>query len=188
MKNKVKFKKGKIERSLLYIEPGPVVLVSSHDPDEDKDNVMTISWTLALDFCQHIALCTGPWNYSFDIIMKTKECVVAIPPASMAETVVKIGDISGKDVDKFEKFDITKLEAEKVDAPLIEECVANLECKVIDFVKKYGLIILEVVNVWENQDIKDPKLFHAFGDGTFVTDGEKMNLRKLMKDKIPKGL
>ena len=188
MKNKVKFKKGKIERSLLYIEPGPVVLVSSHDPDEDKDNVMTISWTLALDFCQHIALCTGPWNHSFDIIMKTKECVVAIPPASMAETVVKIGDISGKDVDKFEKFDITKLEAEKVDAPLIEECVANHECKVIDFVKKYGLIILEVVNVWENQDIKDPKLFHAFGDGTFVTDGEKMNLRKLMKDKIPKGL
>ena len=188
MKNKVKFKKGKIERSLLYIEPGPVVLVSSYDPDEDKDNVMTISWTLALDFCQHIALCTGPWNHSFDIIMKTKECVVAIPPASMAETVVKIGDISGKDVDKFEKFDITKLEAEKVDAPLIEECVANLECKVIDFVKKYGLIILEVVNVWENQDIKDPKLFHAFGDGTFVTDGEKMNLRKLMKDKIPKGL
>ena len=188
MKNKSKFKKGKIERSLLYIEPGPVVLVSSHDPDEDKDNVMTISWTLALDFCQHIALCTGPWNHSFDIIMKTKECVVAIPPASMAETVVKIGDISGKDVDKFEKFDITKLEAEKVDAPLIEECVANLECKVIDFVKKYGLIILEVVNVWENQDIKDPKLFHAFGDGTFVTDGEKMNLRKLMKDKIPKGL
>ena len=163
-------------------------MVSSHDPDEDKDNVMTISWTLALDFCQHIALCTGPWNHSFDIIMKTKECVVAIPPASMAETVVKIGDISGKDVDKFEKFDITKLEAEKVDAPLIEECVANLECKVIDFVKKYGLIILEVVNVWENQDIKDPKLFHAFGDGTFVTDGEKMNLRKLMKDKIPKGL
>ena len=163
-------------------------MVSSHDPDEDKDNVMTISWTLALDFCQHIALCTGPWNHSFDIIMKTKECVVAIPPASMAETVVKIGDISGKDVDKFEKFDITKLEAEKVDAPLIEECVANLECKVIDFVKKYGLSILEVVNVWENQDIKDPKLFHAFGDGTFVTDGEKMNLRKLMKDKIPKGL
>ena len=188
MKKKVKFTKGKIERSLLYIEPGPVVLVTSHDPDENTDNVMTISWTIALDFSQHIAICTGPWNHSFDIIMKTKECVVAIPPASMAETVVKIGDISGKDVDKFEKFDITKLEAEEVDAPLIEECIANLECKVTDYVKKYGLIILEVVNVWENKDIKDPKFFHAYGDGTFVTDGEKMNLRKFMKDKIPKGL
>ena len=120
--------------------------------------------------------------------MKTKECVVAIPPASMAETVVKIGDISGKDCDKFEKFGIKQLEAEKTDAPLIDGCVANLECKVVDFVKKYGLIILEVVNVWENEELKDEKLFHAYGDGKFVKDGEKMDLRKFMADKIPEGL
>ena len=188
MNKKNIFCKTEIQRSLLFIEPGPVVLVSSYDPDKKKANVMTISWTLALDFNHHIAICTGPWNHSFDIIMKTKECVVAIPPASMAETVVKIGDISGKDVDKFKKFNITKLDAEKVKAPLIEECVANLECKVIDYVKKYGLIILEVVNLWENKYIKEPKLFHAFGDGTFVSDGEKMNLRKFMEDKIPEGL
>ena len=75
--------------------------------------------------------------------MKIKECVVPIPPASMAETVIKIGDISGKDCDKFEKFGIKTLEAVKVDAPLIDGCVINLECKVIDFVKKYGLIILD---------------------------------------------
>ena len=188
MENENIFTKTDIERCLLFIEPGPVVLVSSYDPDKDKANLMTISWTIALDFCQRIAICTGPWNYSFDIIMKTKECVIGIPPASMANTVVKIGDISGKDVDKFKKFNITKLEAEKVQAPLIGECVANLECKVVDFVKKYGLIILQVVNVWENKEIKDPKFFHAYGDGNFVTDGEKINLRKFMKDKIPDGL
>ncbi len=188
MESKVEFTKADIERALLFIEPGPVVLVTSYDPDEKKANVMTISWTIALDFCQHIAICTGPWNHSFDIIKKTKECIVAIPPASMAKTVVKIGAVSGKDVDKFKKFKLTQQEGEEVKAPLIEECFANLECKVIDFVKKYGLFILEVVNVWENKDIEDPKMFHAFGDGTFVTDGEKMNLRKLMKDKIPEGL
>ena len=187
-KNKSKFTKTDIERCLLFIEPGPVVLVSSYDPGIKKANVMTISWTIPLDFAQRIAICTGPWNYSFDIIMKTKECVIGIPPASMAETVVKIGNISGKDVDKIKKFKITKLEAEIVKAPLIEECVANLECKVIDFVKKYGLIILEVVNLWENKFIKEPKFFHANGDGTFVSDGEKMNFRELMEDKIPEGL
>ena len=188
MEDENPFTKTDIERALLFIEPGPVVLVSSYDPDEDKDNLMTISWTIALDFNQHIAICTGPWNYSFDIIMKTKECVIGIPPSSMAKTVVKIGDVSGKKVDKFKKFKITKFDAEKVQAPLIGECVANLECKVVDFVKKYGLIILKVVNVWENQDIEEPQFFHAFGDGTFVSDGERMNLRKLMKDKIPEGL
>ena len=183
-----KYKKTDLSRCLLFIEPGPVVLVSSYNLETQQPNLMTISWTIALDFNHHIALCTGPWNYSFDLIMKTKECVVAIPPASMAETVVKIGDISGKDCDKFEKFGIKQLEAEKTDAPLIDGCVANLECKVVDFVKKYGLIILEVVNVWENEELKDEKLFHAYGDGKFVKDGEKMDLRKFMKDKIPEGL
>ena len=183
-----KYKKTDLSRCLLFIEPGPVVLVSSYNLETKQPNLMTISWTIALDFNHHIALCTGPWNYSFDLIMKTKECVVAIPPASMAETVVKIGDISGKDCDKFEKFGIKQLEAEKTDAPLIDGCVANLECKVVDFVKKYGLIILEVVNVWENEELKDEKLFHAYGDGRFVKDGEKMDLRKFMEDKIPEGL
>ena len=183
-----KYKKTDLSRCLLFIEPGPVVLVSSYNLETQQPNLMTISWTIALDFNHHIALCTGPWNYSFDLIMKTKECVVAIPPASMAETVIKIGDISGKDCDKFEKFGIKQLEAEKTDAPLIDGCVANLECKVVDFVKKYGLIILEVVNVWENEELKDEKLFHAYGDGKFVKDGEKMDLRKFMADKIPEGL
>ena len=183
-----KYKKTDLSRCLLFIEPGPVVLVSSYNLETQQPNLMTISWTIALDFNHHIALCTGPWNYSFDLIMKTKECVVAIPPASMAETVVKIGDISGKDCDKFEKFGIKQLEAEKTNAPLIDGCVANLECKVVDFVKKYGLIILEVVNVWENEELKDEKLFHAYGDGKFVKDGEKMDLRKFMADKIPEGL
>lgn len=183
-----KYKKVDVRRSLLYIEPGPVVLVSSYNPETKKPNIMTISWTLALDFKQHIALCTGPWNHSFQNIIKSKECVVAIPPASMAETVVKIGDISGKVCDKFEKFGIKQLKAEEVQAPLIDGCVANLECKVVELNSKWGLIILEVVNVWENEELKDEKLFHAFGDGRFVKDGEKMDLRKFMSDKVPEGL
>lgn len=175
-----------LKRCLLFIEPGPVTMVTTNDGE--KNNVMTISWTLALDFKQHIALCTGPWNQSYHTIMKTKECVVSIPPASMAEDVVKIGDISGKTCDKFEKFKLKTAPAEKVKAPLLEDCVANLECKLVDHVEKYGLLILEVVNVWENTKLKDEKLFHAFGDGTFVKDGDKMNLREFMKDKVPEGL
>ena len=64
----------------------------------------------------------------------------------------------------------------------------NLECKVVELNSKWGLIILEVVNVWENEELKDEKLFHAFGDGRFVKDGEKMDLRKFMSDKVPEGL
>ena len=175
-----------IERALLYIEPGPVVLVSTHD--DHKNNVMTISWSMALDFDQHIAICTGPWNYSFKALKKTKECVICIPPASMAETVVKIGDISGADTDKFKEFSLTALEAAHVHAPLIKECMACLECRVIDYVRKYGIFILSVEKVWENEEIADKQMLHAFGDGTFSTDGSRINLRHLMADKLPPNL
>jgi len=37
---------------------------------------------------------------------------------------------SGKDIDKFKKYGLTELLAEKVEAPLIKECIAHLECKV----------------------------------------------------------
>lgn len=46
-----------VEKALTFIEPGPVVLVTTRN--EDKINVMTISWTMAIDFDQHIVLTTG---------------------------------------------------------------------------------------------------------------------------------
>ena len=60
-----------IEKALTYIEPGPVVLVTTSDGR--KNNVMTISWTMAIDFDQHIVLTTGEWNYSFGTMMRTRE-------------------------------------------------------------------------------------------------------------------
>ena len=175
-----------IEKSLYYMEPGPVVLVTSFDGK--KKNVMTISWTGCLDFSQHFSICTGPWNHSFDVIMKTKECVLAIPPAGMSETVVRIGDISGTEIDKFKAFGLTGLKGKTVRAPLIKECMANIECRVTDYVEEYGLIILEALHVWENPDVTDRRLIHAFADGTFSYDGERVSHRELMADKLPPGL
>ena len=111
-----------VEKALTFIEPGPVVLVTTRN--EEKINVMTISWTMAIDFDQHIVLTTGCWNYSFDALMRTRKCCVCIPPASIAETVVGIGMISGEDTDKFKKFNLSALKAKTVDAPLIGECMA----------------------------------------------------------------
>lgn len=175
-----------IERALLYIEPGPVVLVTTFDGV--KNNVMTISWTIAIDFAQRIVITTGEWNHSFKALMETGECVVCIPSASMIETVVRIGMVSGADVDKFAMFNITPVPAKNVKAPLIGECIACLECKVADYIEEYGFIVLQVVRVAENPDCTDKRLVHARGDGTFVADGETYNCRELMHAKLPPGL
>lgn len=175
-----------IEKALTFIEPGPVTLVTT--ADGENKNVMTISWTMAIDFDQHIVLTTGRWNYSFDALMKTGECCVCIPPASMAKTVVDIGMVSGEDCDKFEKFNLTAVKGKTVKAPLIGECMACLECKVVDYIDKYGFFVLKVLRVSLNEDIEDRRILHAVGDGTFVADGEKINLREAMRGKLPPGL
>lgn len=175
-----------VEKALTFIEPGPVVLVTTRN--EDKINVMTISWTMAIDFDQHIVLTTGCWNYSFDALMRTRECCVCIPPASIAETVVGIGMISGEDTDKFKKFNLSALKAKTVDAPLIGECMACLECRVSDYMERYGFVVLKVLRVVVNEDVEDRRILHAVGDGTFFADGEKINLREEMKAKLPPNL
>ena len=172
-----------VEKALTFIEPGPVVLVTT--ADGDKKNVMTISWTMAIDFDQHVVLTTGSWNYSFDALMHTKECCICIPPASMAKTVVGIGMVSGKSTDKFEKFKLHAAKAKFVQAPLIEECIACLECRVVDYIEKYGFIVLKVLRVVVNEKAEDRRILHAVGDGTFFADGERINLREDMLAKLP---
>lgn len=172
-----------LARALTFIEPGPVVLVTTFDGQ--RNNVMTISWTMAIDFAQHIAITTGPWNHSFEALMRTRECVVCIPPAERIEEVVRIGDVSGVDMDKFRTFGLTALPAATVAAPLIDGCMACLECKVVDYVEPYGFVIMQVTRVVENTASRSRRMVHAVGDGTFVADGERYDCRALMADKLP---
>ena len=149
---------------------------------------MTISWHMVIDFTPRIALTTGPWNYSFHALTHTKECVLAIPTIDLAEKVIGIGDCSGKDIDKFKRFQLTPLPATDVKAPLISECLACLECRVTDYWEARGIFVLEGVRAWIDNERKERRTFHANGDGTFVADGNVINLRALMEDKLPTGV
>ena len=175
-----------IEKAFMLIEPGPVILVTTHE--NGRNNIMTISWHMVMNFTPRIALTTGAWNYSFHALIHTKECVLAIPTIDLAEKVIRIGDCSGKNIDKFKKFQLTPLPATNVKAPLISECLACIECRVADYLEAQGIFILDGLCAWIDNERKERRTFHANGDGTFVIDGSNINLRTLMKDKIPPGV
>lgn len=179
-------KKLQISKAFTLIEPGPVVLVTTNDGR--KNNIMTISWTMVIDFTPLFAMTTGPWNYSFAALRKTKECVISIPTVDMLDKVIGIGTCSGADTDKFDKFKLTPLKAEKVKAPLIEECLANIECNVFDIVKKHNIVVLEGVAAYFDSSRKEKRAVHAVGDGTFIVDGRKISRKKMMSSKIPSGV
>lgn len=176
----------KLSRAFTLIEPGPVVLIATNHGG--RNNVMTISWTMVLDFTPVFAITTGEWNYSFAGLRKTKECVIAIPTVDLLDRVVGIGTCSGADTDKFAKFQLTPLPGNIVKAPLIAECLANIECKVVDFVRKHNIIILEGVAAHIDSARKEKRMIHAVGDGTFVVDGRKFDRRTMMASKLPAGI
>jgi flavin reductase (DIM6/NTAB) family NADH-FMN oxidoreductase RutF len=175
-----------MSKAFTLIEPGPVVLVTTNDGN--KNNIMTISWTMVLDFTPAFAISTGEWNYSFAALRKTKECVISIPTVDMIDKVVGIGTCSGMDTDKFAKFKLTPVEGKKVKAPLIKECLANIECIVSDIIEKHNIVVLRAVAAYYDDLRKEKRTIHAVGDGTFIVDGRRLDRKIMMASKIPKGL
>jgi flavin reductase (DIM6/NTAB) family NADH-FMN oxidoreductase RutF len=176
----------KLNKVFTLMESGPVVLVTTHDMH--KDNIMTISWTMVMDFTPKFAITTGNWNHSFTALCKNRECVIAIPTMDMLDKVVGIGTCSGVDTDKFAKFGLTPLPGKFGRAPLIKECLANIECKVIDLVKRHNIVVLQVVAAYIESQRKERRMVHAVGDGTFIVDGRKLNRTNMMASKLPDGL
>jgi flavin reductase (DIM6/NTAB) family NADH-FMN oxidoreductase RutF len=175
-----------LTQAFTLIEPGPVVLVTTHDGH--KDNVMTITWTMVLDFAVSFAITTGPWNHSYAALKKTKECVIAIPAVDLLDTAVGIGMCSGVDTDKFEKFGLTRLPARHVRAPLIAQCVANIECRVAEIIERHNIVILQGLAAYVDGARKEKRLLHAIGDGTFTVDGRKFDRKEMMRSKLPDGV
>lgn len=172
-----------LTKAFTLMESGPVVLVTTNDGK--RNNIMTISWTMVMDFTPQFAITTGEWNHSFAALRKTGECVISIPAVDMLDTVVGIGTCTGADTDKFARFKLTPVAGKKVKAPLIKECLANIECKVVDIVKKHNIVVLEAVAAYVDPLRKEKRTLHAVGDGTFIVDGRKLDRKKMMASKIP---
>ncbi|MDI3489151.1 MAG: hypothetical protein PWP11_428 [Thauera sp.] len=173
-------------KAFTLIEPGPVILVTTHDGQ--KANIMTLSWTMVMDFTPRFAITTGEWNYSFTALRKHRECVIAIPTVDLLDKVVGIGTCSGADIDKFSRFALTPMPAQYVRAPLINECLANIECKVIDIIERHNILVLEGLAAHFDTAREEKRTIHAVGDGTFIVDGQTLDRREMMAAKLPPGI
>jgi flavin reductase (DIM6/NTAB) family NADH-FMN oxidoreductase RutF len=168
-------------KAYRLLEAGPVVFVTT--AQDGRANVMTMGFHMMIQHDPPLIGCIiGPWDHSFAALDATGACVIAVPTVDLARKVVDIGNRSGADVGKFRKFRLMAMPAKEVGAPLIKECLANIECRVADrdLVVKYGLFILEAVAIWVDRDRKERRTLHHNGDGTFTVDGRTLNLRNRM--------
>jgi flavin reductase (DIM6/NTAB) family NADH-FMN oxidoreductase RutF len=161
-----------VGRAYELLEPGPVVLVTSAWRGET--NVMTLSWQTPMEFTPALVGCIiSNRNHSFEMVRKSKECVINVPSEELAATVVRIGNCSGRDVSKLDAFGLTPVRGKKVKAPLLAECHASLECKLADarLVSTYNFFIFEIVKAHVAPTPRTPRTLHHRGDGTFMIAG-----------------
>jgi flavin reductase (DIM6/NTAB) family NADH-FMN oxidoreductase RutF len=164
------------------LEPGPVVMVTT--ARKGKPNIMTMSWHTMMEFEPPTVGCViSNRNHTFGILKSTRECVINIPTVELAAKAVACGNTSGREVDKFKAFGLTPVPASRVAAPLIGECYANLECRIMDarMVAKYNFFILEVLKAWIDPTRKNPRTIHHLGRGAFMVAGRTIKLPSRMK-------
>ncbi|HWA46425.1 MAG TPA: flavin reductase family protein [Hypericibacter adhaerens] len=170
-----------------FLEPGSIVLVSS--AWKGRTNIMTMGWHMIMEFEPSLVGCyIWTENHSFEMIRRSRECVINVPTVDLAPKVVGIGNSSGREIDKFAHFGLTAAPAQAVKAPLIAECHASFECKLVDasLIRKYSLFVWEVVKAHVARSPEFPRTIHYRGDGIFMIAGE--NTRRYRKHFKPQNL
>ena len=163
------------------INSGQVILVTSSY--KDKANIITLAWNIPLSHKPPLlGISVAKTHLSNELITKSEEFIVNIPPVELLKQVIYCGTHSGRDVDKFRETGLTPKKANRlIKTPLIEECIGNLECYLRD-VKEVGdhnLFIGEVIYAEAEEDLFDEiwkidkvKLIYHLGGKFFVRSGE----------------
>ena len=136
-----------IEKYSRLINSGCVVLVTSSF--KERVNILSMAWHMPVSKNPPLlAISVHNEHFSYELIRKSKEFVINVPPAQLARAVQYCGSVSGRDIDKFSGAGLTRLSAEQVGAPLIKECIAHIECKVIKLYPEgdHGIFIARILN------------------------------------------
>ncbi|NIS59730.1 MAG: flavin reductase family protein [Proteobacteria bacterium] len=127
--------------------PTPTVMVTCRD-HAGEVNIITLGWVGVVNSePPMIGIAVRPSRFSHRMIKESREFAVNVPSEKLLKVTDFCGVVSGKDVDKFESTGLSAVPAEKIRAPLIQECLVNLECVVRKILSlgSHDLFIAEVV-------------------------------------------
>ena len=107
---------------------GPVALVTTHD--RGADNVLPVAWHMPLSFAPPlVGIALERSRHSLDMIRKSEQFALNIPTRTLLHHAQYLGAYSGEEIDKLEATRLELFAASHVDAPLIQGCVAWIECE-----------------------------------------------------------
>ena len=120
-----------------------------------RRSICPLGWKMFASFNPPmVAIGIAPARFTHELIEKSGEFVLAWPGEDLADATISCGTTSGRDRDKWDATGLTAAEAELVSAPLIPECIANLECRVTGSLQTgdHTIFAGEVLRTWMTDD------------------------------------
>jgi len=148
-----------VKRPFRPVYPSPAALIVSIDENK-KPNIMAAGevFNIGLKNPSIIGIALRKATYTHSLITKTRQFTANFPTVAILDKVDLVGTISGRDgLDKFSEYGLTPLKSSVLDAPIIEECPLNLECKVLNIseVGDHDLFLGEVLVMHVDADKLD---------------------------------
>lgn len=147
--------------------------VAEHDRQR---SICPLGWKMNTSIAPPmIAISVAPSRFTHDLIARSGEFVLAWPGEDLAEATLFCGTRSGRDVDKFKEMKLTPLKGQHVQAPLIGECIANLECRLVNQMTSgdHTIFAGEILAVWVDENPKRPlcSIDHSSGYDFLLEQG-----------------
>jgi flavin reductase (DIM6/NTAB) family NADH-FMN oxidoreductase RutF len=129
---------------------------------EGRPNIIAIAWLIPVSVNPPlVGMSIRPTRHSYGLIQATGEFVVNVAAYEIAQQVLFCGRQSGRDVDKFAATGLTAGQAQRVRPPIIEECIAHLECRAVQDVEAgdHRLVVAEVLAAYTRPGVLDDGLY-----------------------------
>lgn len=142
-----------ITQAHRLLAPRPTCLLTARY--KGQVNVMTLAWVYPMSMEPPlVGMAIHPSCYTHDMLKRSGECVLNIPGRPLAEQVLKCGSLSGSSVDKMQVTGLTPESGRRVEAPWLDECLAHVECAVVDLLAPgdHTLFIAEIVGAWAEEE------------------------------------
>ena len=112
-----------------------------------KQDAMTASAMFVSESVPLVVVSVAKHIVSHDLIEEAGEFALNVASIKQVKLAKQLGFTHGREVDKFNKFRVSKMRAKKVKAPLIKGSFAHMECKVITSLSaaNYVIYLAEVV-------------------------------------------
>jgi flavin reductase (DIM6/NTAB) family NADH-FMN oxidoreductase RutF len=161
---------GELDRRywLRLFQPSPVVLVTSLY--RSHPNVMTAAWISPMGFDPPlITLGIHPGRLTHTHVSKSETFGISIPTFDLIRKVHQCGMVSGRDVDKFERYGLNAIDPLEIEAPRIDQCVAYVECGVVHRLSMtdHDLFVGEIITAEAERGIFSDR-WHSTGDSPLI--------------------